>query len=209
MSEWEIIVKDANLVIESESSGEKQEKKKKGNVEPGKERSKLIPECEISPTPKKSTSSKTISSRGPFPSSENEEIVVDGSNVARFGCGRDEANKEQLELMIKHLKKKGFTPVVISDANLPHLMFKSSDANKRYDLWNDWVKEWEKDGVVINRVTRGDADPHILDYAEQKNLKIVSTDAFNKKGEAENHSWVNDEKRLYIFNIINDTITWK
>ena len=150
---------------------------------------------------------KTTISVGPKHDTKNEEIVVDGSNVARF---TGEAKKENIELMINDLKRRGFKPVVIVDASLVHWIFNDVvGKQERYGMWNRWVEEWRNEGVKIIQAPKGSkADDHILQYANEKNLKIVSNDAFDKSGESEKYPWTKDRKRFYSFTIIGDTITW-
>lgn len=98
-------------------------------------------------------------------------VVVDGSNVLHWKDGKPQL--DTLREVVRHLKKQGYTPGVVFDANAGHILTGKyqhhSAMAKLLDLPQDRVMVVDK-GVP--------ADPTILAAAQHLTAQIVTNDRY-------------------------------
>lgn len=97
-------------------------------------------------------------------------VIIDASNVAHFGKGRDgQPSLDNILEAIEALKGLGYEPFAIADAPLRHEIDKKEEFNK--------LLEEEKIQQVPSGTT---ADHFILKIAYDENAKILSNDVFRE-----------------------------
>lgn len=98
------------------------------------------------------------------------KVIVDASNVAHFGKGKEgQPTLDNVLKSIEALKGLGYEPFAIADASLRHEIDKKEEFNK--------LLEEEKVHQVPSGTT---ADHFILKIAEEENAKILSNDIFRE-----------------------------
>ncbi len=103
--------------------------------------------------------------------SATRKVLVDGSNVAHATEG-GEARLENIELVRKKLREKGFEPLIVADAALRHQI---DDKGAYERLIND--------GVVHQAPAGTDADYFILSFAREMDARILTNDRFRDRAE--------------------------
>lgn len=102
---------------------------------------------------------------------KDNRVVIDGSNVMHWHRGQP--NLETVRKVIGELRKKGFSPGVVFDANAGHVLTgKFRDENyfrRALGLEKDFV-------MVVQKGTQ--ADPMILKAAQNCKGRVVSNDKF-------------------------------
>lgn len=97
-------------------------------------------------------------------------IVVDGSNALHWG---GDASRLVLRRVIEALKAKGFSPIVVFDANVGYKIgnryLDDAPMARIIDVPVDQVRVVEKGQI---------ADEIILQFASEKGLRVVSNDRF-------------------------------
>jgi len=98
------------------------------------------------------------------------KVIIDASNVAHYGKGKDEKPLlKNILSSIESLKKLGYEPVIIADASLRHEI-----DNK--ESFNNYLQDGE-----FHQVPSGTtADHYILKLAEEDDAKILSNDNFRE-----------------------------
>lgn len=103
---------------------------------------------------------------------QNRSIVIDGSNVAHNSKNGvpEKPSIENLQIMVKYLKSKGFTDImIIADASLRH---KLVDIKKLPQLQEQAKYEIAPAGKP--------ADIYLIEYVKAKHCLLLSNDAFNQ-----------------------------
>jgi len=103
--------------------------------------------------------------------SATRKVLVDGSNVA-YATEGGEARLENIELVRKKLREKGFEPLIVADAALRHQI---DDKGAYERLIND--------GVVHQAPAGTDADYFILSFAREMDARILTNDRFRDRAE--------------------------
>ncbi|MBY6203163.1 hypothetical protein KUV65_17470 [Maritalea mobilis] len=98
-------------------------------------------------------------------------IVIDGSNVMHWANG--EPSIEPVQDVVRHLKRLGFTPGVIFDANAGYLL----SGRYQHDQEFEKLLGLKRDRVMV--VNKGEpADPTILQAAQDMNARVVTNDRY-------------------------------
>jgi hypothetical protein len=97
-------------------------------------------------------------------------ILVDGSNVAYAELsGNGDPKVSNLVAMRKHLRQKGYKPLIIIDASL------------RYEIDDPQQLESLIDDQIVRQAPADtDADFFILEKAQNENARVVSNDEFEE-----------------------------
>ena len=121
--------------------------------------------------------------RPPFWRRDKKYVIVDGSNVMHWNNGTPQL--QTLRDVVRHLKKQGFTPGVVFDANAGHILTGKyqhhSAMAQLLDLPEDRV-------MVVDKGTP--ADPTILAAAKELNARIVTNDRYR--------DWAGDHPEIAI-----------
>ncbi|OFV67609.1 MAG: hypothetical protein SCAL_000984 [Candidatus Syntrophoarchaeum caldarius] len=122
---------------------------------------------------------------------KKERILVDGANVAWEAKKEGGPNIDNIEIIRLKLEKQGYTPIIIVDASLRHII---PEADK--ERFGKWIDE----GKVIQAPAQVRADDALLKFADGRGLKIVSNDTF--KDYRNIYPWIKDRSKRVPFNII-------
>ena len=100
-----------------------------------------------------------------------KHIVVDGSNVMHWKDGT--AQIETVRDVVDHLKRQGFTPGVVFDANAGHIL---TGKYQHHGAMGRLLGLSEESIMVVDKGTP--ADPTILAAAKDLNARIVTNDRY-------------------------------
>lgn len=120
------------------------------------------------------------------------KVIVDASNVAHYGRGKDDKPRlDYIILAAEALKGLGYEPVLIADASLRHEIDLKEEFNQLLD--KNFIKQ------VPSGTT---ADHYILKMAEEEDAKILSNDIFREY----NDEFLDISSRRIPYNFKNDEI---
>lgn len=127
------------------------------------------------------------------PRAEGEVILVDGSNIAYEKPHRDRPDLQNVWRVEKALRELGYRPMTVIDASL------------RWKLHGDQAKELESRRHEVIQAPAGvPADRTLLEYAQRRELRVVSNDRFRPY--EEKYPWIKDPGRRIPYNLIEDQV---
>ena len=128
-------------------------------------------------------------------------VVIDGSNVICYGdekCGNGVRGTKVLSALVNSLMGNGYQCKVFLDGSMiGRLKHKENDeSGLRY------LKEGEKNGLVVIAPGRVEADGQILQFAtHENNVHIITNDHYRDYREM--YPWLNDDAaRLHGINVV-------
>lgn len=113
----------------------------------------------------------------PFWQRKKKHIIVDGSNVMHWKDGT--AQIETVRDVVQHLKRQGFTPGVVFDANVGHILM---DKYQHHPEMAALVGLPEDQVLVVNKGTQ--ADDYILTVARGLGVPVVTNDLYRDWADA-------------------------